>query len=60
MTLRDMKQLEDLQAMREASRLYRPGSLNVTDWLPLTERNPRNPWVRNCKAILGTITGRAK
>ena len=34
--LADQRQLDDLNSMRQASRLYRP-----------TERNPRNPWKRN-------------
>ena len=42
----DLKQLDDLNGMRQASRLYRP-----------TERNPRNPWKRNHKPVLGTIQG---
>jgi len=46
MMLRDQRQREDLQAMREASRLYRP-----------TERNIRNPWKRDSKPILGKIVG---
>ena len=42
--LRDQRQREDLQSMREASRLYR-------------ERNIRNPWKRDSKPILGQIVG---
>jgi len=45
--LAGLKQLDDLNGMRQASRLYRP---------PI-ERNPRNPWKRNHKPILGTIKG---
>ena len=44
--LRDLKQLDDLNAMRESSRLYR------------TERNPRNLWKRDHEPILGEIRGR--
>ena len=43
----DLKQLEDRDGMSQASRLYRP-----------TERDPRNPWQRNHKPVLGTIRGR--
>ena len=43
--LRDRKQLGDLNAMRQASRLYR------------TERNPKNLWKRNHEPILGEIRG---
>jgi len=38
--LADQKQIEDLNGMRQASRLYRP-----------TERNPRNPWKRNHNSV---------
>ena len=43
--LRDLKQLDDLNAMRQASRLYR------------TERNPKNLWKRDREPILGEIRG---
>ena len=38
--LADLKQLDDLNGMRQASQLYRP-----------TERNPRNPWKRNHNSV---------
>ena len=40
--LRDLKQLDDLISMRQASRY---------------ERNPKNLWKRDCAPILGTIRG---
>ena len=45
--LADLKQLDDRDSMSQASRLYRP---------PIG-RNPRNPWKRNRKPVLGTIKG---
>ena len=59
MDIRTRKQLDDLQAMREASRIPWVSRLNVVEYRP-AERNPRNLWKRNCRAILGVITGRAK
>ena len=46
MKLRERKLISDLWDLRVSSKVYRG------------ERNPRNPWHRNHKPILGTITGR--